>query len=263
MPTRQSPWPAGTPCWVDAQLDDLEAGRAFYADLFGWDVSEGPGESTGHYLGLLSGMAAAGLGPKPDDEAIPNAWTTYFATDDVDATTAAVTAAGGAVLAPPFDALDHGRMAVAADPSGAAFVLWQAGSFTGAQVFNEPGAYCWNELHTRDYEGAQAFYAAVFGYSCAPMSPSGEDEGYAVFSPAGTDRPLGGISDDTRMPGPLADAPAQWLTWFSVNDAQATAARAVELGGRVAMEPLESPIGTMAMLIGAQGEAFGVIATNS
>ena len=84
-------------------------------------------------------------------------WNTYIATDDVDATAAKVVAAGGTMLLEPFDVMDAGRMAVAFDPTGGGFGLWQSGRHTGAQLANEPNALIWNELQTGDREAANAF----------------------------------------------------------------------------------------------------------
>ena len=76
-----------------------------------------------------------------------------------------MTAAGGGVLAPPMDVMDLGKMAIFTDTTGAAFGVWQPGTFIGAARVNGAGALCWNELGTRDVEGAKAFYGEVFGWT--------------------------------------------------------------------------------------------------
>jgi predicted enzyme related to lactoylglutathione lyase len=35
MSTRNEPWPAGTPCWVDLSVRDREAAQQFYSALLG------------------------------------------------------------------------------------------------------------------------------------------------------------------------------------------------------------------------------------
>ena len=45
MVTRDSPWPSGTPCWVDLGVDDVSRATAFYSRLFGWDTQVGPPEA--------------------------------------------------------------------------------------------------------------------------------------------------------------------------------------------------------------------------
>ncbi len=127
-------------------------------------------------------------------------------------------------------------------------------------MYNQPGAYCWNELHTRGYEAARDFCAEVFGYSYTPMSASGQDEGYVTFAVPGSAEPAGGIADDTRM-GVPEDVPPHWLAWFAVQDTDTAAATVTSLGGQVIMPPGDSPVGRMAVVTGAQGETFGIITT--
>lgn len=256
MSTRDDAWPEGTPCWVDLSVDDPAAARKYYGDLFGWDIQDGPAEAGGYLMALKSGKPAAGIGPKMGDQPMPSVWTTYLAADDVDATAAKVTAAGGQVFMPPFDVMDVGRMTVAADSTGAAFGVWQAGAHTGAGIFNEDGTYTWNELHTRDFQGAKDFYSSVFGWSYDDMG-DGVELRYATFKrPDGES--VGGINDDTLHPG---DNPAYWLTWFQADDVVASTDKAVSLGGSVMMPPSETPFGHMAIVSGAQGEMFGLINT--
>ena len=81
----------------------------------------------------------AGIGPKQGPPGTPAAWTTYLASDDADETAGKVKAAGGQVLMEPMDVMDVGRMAVAADPGGAVFGVWQARAHTGFGLANEPG----------------------------------------------------------------------------------------------------------------------------
>ena len=214
MPTRDTPWPQGTPCWVDLQVDDTTAARAYYSTLFGWDIFDAPAEAGGYLMAMLDGRPAAGIGSKPAGEPMPSVWSTYLAVG-----------------------------------------IWEAKGHGGAGIFNQQGALCWNELHTRDLPGAQAFYAQVFGYDYTPMMP-----GYATFALPGTgpEAAVGGFCDDGAMGVPVG-APAHWLTWFQVDDVDATLATAAELGSAVAMGPEDAPVGRMAVIIGAQGEAFGII----
>jgi predicted enzyme related to lactoylglutathione lyase len=66
--------------------------------------------------------------------------------------------------------MDVGRMAVVVDPAGVVFGIWQARTFPGAQIVNAPGAICWNEQLSPDFEGSKAFYTAVFGYEYGDMN---------------------------------------------------------------------------------------------
>ena len=139
----------GTPNWVDLAAEDIEASAAFYNDLLGWDVPEreNSAEMGGYRRAESGGADVAGMMPLMA-EGQPPGWTTYVAVEDADATAALVAENGGTVMAPPMDVMDLGRMAVFADPTGAVFGIWQAGTFIGAAKVNEPGAFGWNELNT-------------------------------------------------------------------------------------------------------------------
>lgn len=258
MPTRDSAWPQGTPCWVDCSVDDPAEARAYYAELLGWDVLDSPPEAGGYLMAMLDGHPAAGIGPKMGDVAMPSVWTTYLAADDADAVAGAITAAGGAVFMPPFDVMDVGRMCIAADPAGAVFGIWQAKAHKGAGVFNEPGAYCWNELHTTEYSPAQDFYRQVFGWSFKEIG-DGENFVYSTFALPGAHQPSGGLMDTTPLPG---DMPPNWLTWFQVGNTDTTLARAARLGSTTLMGPDDSPFGRMAVIQAPQGEVFGILDPN-
>ncbi|MFC9769233.1 VOC family protein, partial [Rhodococcus jostii] len=95
MPTYEQPWPQGTPCWVDCQVDDTSKAREFYSGLFGWDIQDSPAEAGGYLMAMKNGTPAAGIGPKPEGMPVPSAWTTYFAADSADDIATKVTDAGG------------------------------------------------------------------------------------------------------------------------------------------------------------------------
>ncbi len=253
MVQRDTPWPAGTPCWVDLGTDDVARATTFYSTLFGWDTQVGPPESGGYVMCQIQGRAVAGIGPKMGPAEVPTAWTTYLASDDVDATTSQVTTAGGAVLAEPFDVMDVGRMSVAADPAGAVFGIWQARAHTGMQLANVPGTVCWNENMSRGFEANKAFYHAVFGYNYDDMSSDGFS--YATFKTSGNE--LGGIGD---LGDAAPEAPAHWTTYFGVDDADEAVEVAAKLGGTVLRPAWDTPYGRMAMLADDQGAAFAVMA---
>ena len=152
---------AGVPCWVDLTQPDPEAAMAFYGGVFGWTFEEvGPG----YHSARLDGGDVAGLGAPQPGAPSSSGWQTYVWTEDAAATAAAAQAAGGQVLAAPFDTGPAGRMAVLADPAGAELRLWQPAKHRGATVVNEPGSVNFNTLHAHDLAGARAFYGAVFGW---------------------------------------------------------------------------------------------------
>ncbi|MFJ5958771.1 VOC family protein [Paenarthrobacter sp. NPDC092416] len=255
MTVHSEQWPAGTPNWVDLSVDDLPAAKAFYTELFGWEYLSGGEEAGGYLLASLGGKAVAGLGPK-QGPGMPTVWTTYLASDNADTTAKEVAAAGGQLIAPPFDVMDSGRMAVVADSVGAAFGIWQAGTHIGAERVNEHGSLCWNELHTRDYAAARSFYSDVFGFSYQDINEEGFI--YSTFKRPGDGVEVGGVHHDTDIPD---GAPNYWLAWLASDNVDATAAKARELGSTLLVPVMDSPFGRMTIVQGPQGEVFGVIAT--
>lgn len=153
------------PCWVDVQLPDLEAGKRFYGELFGWTFRAGEEVDRGGPCvdALSGGKLVAALAAKQDGR-MPTAWGIYFATDDIVATVTRIRQAGGQVITDPVRVGGAGVLAQAADPGGAVFGLWQAGDRSGFQKQNEPGSFCWTEVYTRQKDRVDAFYEQVFGF---------------------------------------------------------------------------------------------------
>lgn len=251
MSTRHERWPAGHPCWTDLATPDPEAAAAFYRDVAGWDVGDPDDGKGGYRIASVGGHAAAGLGPL-QAPGQPSAWLLHFATEDATASAAAVERLGGTVVAPPMDVDDLGRFAVATDPTGAAFGLWQAGSFAGAEVVNEPGGIVWEDLRSRDPDAARAFYAELFGWRYAPVEGAPAD--YATF--ATDERPLGGVGG--FMGGP-ADQPSHWLVYVGVRDADAAVAAAGKHGGAVHVGPVDTPYGRLAVVGDRAGAALALM----
>jgi predicted enzyme related to lactoylglutathione lyase len=247
----------GVPCWVDLSTPDPEASASFYGGVFGWDVeSAGPVEETGGYgMFVLGGKRVAGVGPIMQ-EGQPPVWSTYVATEDADGVAARAAQAGGSVLVEPMDVMDAGRMVFVNHPAGGVIGAWQAGRTIGAELVNEPGAVAWNELVSRDVAGAKAFFEAVFGWQ-----PDDQDYGetvYTLFNVAG--RPVaGGLTTPDAVP---AEAPsAFWLTYFGVEDCDASVAKVQELGGSLRGPILEMEgVGRFAVVADPHGATFGVIA---
>src|SRR5207244_5541594 len=172
---------ANAPAWVDLSSKDAAASRDFYSKLFGWKVEIAGPDAGGYALAKLGGKDVAGIGPTQDPTA-PSAWMVYIGTRDADATAKKVEAEGGKVVAPPFDVLDQGRMAVFQDPTGAFISVWQPKKMFGSEVTGKQGAYSWAELNSRGFEKAKPFYAKVFGWD-KKVSPMGEGQGdYTEFT---------------------------------------------------------------------------------
>lgn len=248
MPTRDTPWPNGTPCWVDYGAADLDAAKSFYADLFGWDFTESSGEEYGGYINsMIDGRLVAGMGPLMNDTDSPS-WTTYFAADDAAAFVTKIKDAGGMVVMEPMEVAPFGTMAIALDPQGNSFGLWQSAEHTGVGIHNEPGALAWNEAAVDDPEAARGFYSEVFGFTFDEMPDSG---GYATFK---TDaNPLGGLGG--AQPG----APKGWTTCFSVSSTDDSIAKVEAAGGKVTMAPMDTEFGRFAVVEDPWGAPFTVM----
>jgi predicted enzyme related to lactoylglutathione lyase len=245
-------YPPGTPSWVDLGTSDVSAAAAFYGGLFGWEVRDSLPDAGGYRLAELRGKPVAGLGPQMQP-GMPPMWSTYIATADADATAKAVRDAGGQTFVPPMDVMDVGRMAVFADPSGAAFGVWQAGSHLGAGLVNEPNTLCWNELATRDPDAVIPFYRDVFGWEANTQEMGGM--AYTEWQRNGK-TVAGMMPMGDNFP---AEVPSYWGLYFAVADADATAAKVTELGGRVHQPPMDIPVGRFALVADPQGAMFSVI----
>ena len=217
MPTMTS-YPHGVPSWIDLATPDPASSKDFYAALFGWQYDDQPTDQEGsdYTMARRNGRNAAGmmrLSPEMAASGMPPVWSTYVNVDDIEVTVAEVQSAGGAVMRPPMDVMDAGRMAVIADPASAVICLWQAGEHIGAEVVNEHGAFSWSELITPDPAAVAGFYEALFGWTTqtAPM-PNGD---YTVFHvPGGNENGIAGA-----MAPPMAGMPAHWGVYFNVDDA--------------------------------------------
>ncbi len=239
----------GVPSWVDCSSPELPRSREFYGRLFEWEFQDGPPEAGGYTLAHLGGRTVAGLGPQMNPHAPPS-WTTYVNVDSADDAAAKVVAHGGQVYMPPMDVMTAGRMAIFADPAGAAFGVWQPGDHKGAGVANEPGTYCWSELITTDVPGSAAFYGDVFGWGAE------DNGGYTEWKVDG--RSVGGmmLKPDT-MP---AEVPPMWGVYFAVADCDVAAQQITELGGAVLMGPTDIEPGRFAVAADPVGAVFSVLA---
>ena len=242
--------PHGTPSYVDLGTADVDKAAAFYSSLFGWQVQDLGPDAGGYRQAALDGRVVAGLGPAMDPG--PPRWTTYMTVDDADKTAALVREHGGMVFVEPMDVLTAGRMAVFADPSGAAFSVWQARDSIGSELVNVPGSLCWNELNSRALDDVLGFYAAVFGWTY-DGTPA---DGYVQFKVG--DRTVGGMLPmGAEMP---ADVPNHWMAYFAVASHDDAVAAVRSLGGSVMAEAVAAEgVGTFSVVADDQGATFCVI----
>ncbi|WP_405147857.1 VOC family protein [Sphaerisporangium sp. NBC_01403] len=253
MPTRTGYKP-GVPCWVDLSSTDLGTSVAFYEGLFGWRAEFDPHPDSGGYGRFRQGgKLVAGIGPTFGED-VPSAWNTYIATGDAESVAERVKEAGGRVAVGPVQVFDEGTMAVFQDPAGATFMVWQPGRHYGAQLVDEPVAYCWNELDCRDVVEAKAFYPAVFGWGSRSATGATGVE-YTEWLADG--RPVAGMTAiGDRFP---AEVQARWLVFFAVSDCDVVAALAEDRGGRILQRPEDLPAGRYAIIADPLGAVFAAI----
>jgi len=272
MPERDGYIP-GVPCWVDTTQPDPEAAVDFYGRLFGWEFEDvmPKGSPAQYFIARIGGGDVAAVGSQPEGSGPDARWNTYIWVDSVDESVAKVLNAGGNVLGEPFDVPNSGRMATVSDPSGAAFCLWQAKEHKGAQVVNDHGSLNFNGLHTGDPEAAKAFYGSVFGWETLAL-PGGFEmwalPGYGdhlerdtpglreMMAEAGAPE---GFENVVASIAPIAEGEPEvpgWDVTFAVDDADAIAAKAVALGGRVLAPPFDAPWVRMTVIADPQGAMF-------
>ncbi|NYI95460.1 hypothetical protein HNR12_001737 [Streptomonospora nanhaiensis] len=247
--TTAEEYPAGAPCWMDLSVPDLDRARRFYGGVLGWEFDDLP-----YSVAALDGRRVAGLSQRwgPDPETARSAaWTVYLATHGLEGTLRAITEAGGRALGVPQDIGDLGAMALARDPTGTAFGLWEPGTLRGAEAFGEPGAPVWSEVTSDDLDAASAFLVRVFGYE--PERLPGYD--FVTLYSGGT--PVCGVyGGGDRRP---SQGLAAWLTYFAVRSADDAAALAHGSGGTVVAPPADSPYGRWCLLADPFGARFAAV----
>ncbi len=252
----------GTPSWIDLGTTDVDSAKAFYADILGWTFEEtdlGGDGSMVMSMAMKEGSHAAGIYTQRPDEAemgVPPHWMTYITVDDIDATTARVSALGGNVFAGPFDAFQLFRMSMIADPTGGMVFIYQPNQHVGAGVKSEHGALSWAELLTPDPKTAADFLGNLMGVG-VEAGPVGDAEDYTVMM-VGAE----GVGGIMKMPDHLVErnVPPHWVPYFHVDDVDEAVAKVSAGGGEVLLAPetMES-VGRVAVVKDPQGAVFGMI----
>jgi predicted enzyme related to lactoylglutathione lyase len=241
------------PAWVELSSKDAPGSRDFYGKLFGWDIEVIQDPQYGGYgMARIGGKDVAGIGPTQSPEA-PTAWMIYIGTDNADELADKVKAAGGNVIAPPFDVPGQGRMAVFQDPAGAFISAWQAQTMGGFQT-NAPNSYEWAELNARGLEKAVPFYQNLFGWT-PKVSTADPSTPYTEFQVDGQSI-AGAMEMNPMVP---AEVPSYWMVYFGVDDVDRSFKQAVDSGAREMLAPQDFPGGRFAILQDPQGAAFGLL----
>ncbi|MFI6645155.1 VOC family protein [Streptomyces sp. NPDC050504] len=248
---RQTP---GTPCWASLMVHGLPATQDFYGALFGWEFRPGPRQLGPYVRAVLGDDQVAGIGQSPPGRHLPIAWTTYLATGDADATAESIRSCGGTVAVGPLDAGEAGRLAIAADPAGAIFGIWQEGvEGPGRAAAGRPGTRVWHELLTRETGTVGKFYQSVFGYDVEAVVSADFD--YLTLHLAG--RPVAALHGvGNALP---RDRGAHWMTYFEVADTDGAANRVADLGGHVLQQPREGSGGRSALVADPEGAVFTIV----
>ncbi|MFE6774632.1 VOC family protein [Streptomyces sp. NPDC057702] len=238
-------------------VHSLAATQEFYQGLFGWEFRAGPAQFGPYVRALLDGRPVAGIGELAPGLRLPVAWTTFLASDDTDATAERIRCCGGTVAVGPLDSGEEGRMAIASDPLGAVFGVWQARGHLGSEGGGEAGTPVWTELLTSETANVEKFYQTVFGCECEPLTTTTED--YVTLTVRG--RPVAAMHGVghalPRRQGP------HWTTYFEVTDPDEAAERVVELGGRVVSGSRDTATGRCVQVTDPEGAALTLVRTES
>lgn len=217
----------GKRVWADLFTSDVDGARRFYGELFGWqwrEVSVKPERRYGLFLDA-DGEPVAGVAFRrsPDPEVPYARWVYYFSTPDVEGVLARVKQAGGRVMLPRREVAERGTLAVAADPEGAPFGLLRSSSGDPPDERADVGDWLWVGLFARDAPAACQFYASLFGYGVRPRQDPGEPHDFVLTAGGFWRAGVGQLRADT-------DNRPTWLGFVRVEDLDATAARAEQLG---------------------------------
>ena len=241
----------GAPTWLELATFDPEVSLPFYSGLFGWtadDPTPGPGD---YRMLRLDGLVVAGLVPATSVDG----WHVFLHTTDAVETAAKAEVAGGTIAELPTPMLELGVRDELIDPTGAWVGAWQPRTLAGLEVQGAPGAAVWFELHARDFAVAVRFYQDAFAWTVESIGDS--DEFRMVTFPEGAgEAALAGIYDSARDE---LERDSHWQVYFAVDDVDATAARAEELGGLVVTGPEDSPYGRLAYVMDPMGVPFSIM----
>ncbi|WP_329561292.1 VOC family protein [Kitasatospora sp. NBC_01266] len=240
------------PSWVSLMAADLDAATEFYGALLGWSFSTGPHRWGPYKRAMVDGVAVAGLGSSVDLQ-LPVAWTSYFGTEDADAIAERVRARGGTVAVGPLG-FDAGRLAIASDPAGAPFGIWEGPMDSGPVLSAIPGAPVWIELRTKDAFAAALFYGEVFAWDNREpkdLEVRWEHDRVVLRTEGRSVAALAVATDPEARP--------TWNVYFSVADTDQKVDLADRLGADVLGEVLDTPYGRVARLRDPQGGRFSLI----
>ena len=235
----------GTFSWVDLNTLDTAAAANFYGTLFGWTHRQVGDPHMPYTMFFKDGKEVCGMMGFTDDmkahKAHPH-WLSYVSVENADATVQHAEKLGGKVMMPPMDAMDAGRMAIVVDRPALCSASGSRRSIKAPKLVNQVGSFCWNELLTSDTARASSFYTQLFPWKANTNDNFGMT--YTMFDSNGQGR--SGMMEFTK-------APPNWMVDFVVENYDKSEARAVELGAKVMMPPMDVPnLGKFAVLVDPQ-----------
>jgi predicted enzyme related to lactoylglutathione lyase len=238
--------------WFEHVSNDCAKARAFYEPLFDWHTERMPLGSANYEMIMNAGEGIGGFSSFTSGAGSAR-WISYVSVPDVDKTYAASLAAGASSESAPADFGDVGRGAAIVDPAGARISLWKSAHEDRPDRDVTPiGSWVWNELLTSDPTGALSFYTRLIGYARETMDTGGHGT-YHILKTG--ERSRAGVMQ-TMDP----KVPSAWVPYVRVNDADATARTARQLGGTVCVPATDIPfVGRFAVLADPQGAMVGVI----
>jgi hypothetical protein len=247
----------GAFCWVDLMSTDMNAARDFYGQLFGWECQMQDTQGGPPYgVFTLGGKGVAGIGEMDADmkaSGMPPVWNSYVHVRDVESTTEQARGLGASVTVGPMKVAEAGWLAFLVDPTGAHFALWGKNQHAGAEYVNGEGAFCWNELSTKDLARAKEFYGALFGWHWDEGMHMPDGRPYIVIMNEGQQN--GGMMEITPEMG---EVPPSWLVYFTVGSCERQTQRVSELGGQVYVPAMDIGVGKVAVVTDPQGGAFAL-----
>lgn len=247
----------GNFCWFELATSDQNAAKSFYKSVFGWEPNDVPMGPDQFYTMLMKGAADVGALYGMDAaqlaNGVPPHWNMYVAVASCDESTAKAKSLGATVMMEPFDVMEHGRMSIIKDPTGAMLCLWEGRGHKGAGVIGEIGAFCWFEIYTNDTEAAKSFYTKLFGWSV------GGDANYTEWKVG--DQSIGGMM---KIQAEWGNVPPHWMGYVMVRNCEETVAKVKELGGKIMVEPMDVPgMGRFALCDDPQNAGFAIFAPNA
>ena len=246
----------GTFSWTDLSTTDQDGAKRYYSELFGWDADDQPvGDGMTYSMMNISGKPVAAISTQNEMQrqaGAPPAWNSYITVESADDAADRAKKLGANVIAPPFDVMDVGRMAVIQDPQGAFLMVWEPKLHIGASIVNAHGALSWNELATPDLDASAEFYSELFDWQTEALE--GMAFPYRVIQNAG--------SGNGGMRPAQPNEPCYWLVYFGTDDIDASLAKSDELGGTTLVGAMDIGMGKIAVLQDPQGAVFALFAGN-